>query len=62
LKKDNCPNGDYSDSYYDGTCGQKPTQKDENKDNDSNENIDNSESDPNYSQEMKDAYKFAHFY
>ena len=20
LKKDNCPNGDYSDSYYDGTC------------------------------------------
>lgn len=62
AKKDNCPDGDYSDSYYDGTCGQKPTQKDENKDNDSNGNIDNSESDPNYSQEMNDAYKFAHFY
>ena len=62
LRKDSCPNGDYSDSYYDGTCGQKPTQKDENKDNDPNENIDNSESDPNYSQEMNDAYKFAHFY
>ena len=34
LKKDNCPDWDYSDSYYDGTCGKKPTQKDENKDED----------------------------
>jgi hypothetical protein len=24
ISKDNCPNGDYSDSYYDGTCGAKP--------------------------------------
>ncbi len=25
LKKDNCPDGDYSDSYYDGTCGTVPS-------------------------------------
>ena len=25
LKKDNCPDGDHSDSYYDGTCGTIPS-------------------------------------
>lgn len=25
LAKDNCPDGDYSSSYYDGICGVKPT-------------------------------------
>jgi hypothetical protein len=24
LTKDNCPNGDYSSSYYDGVCGTAP--------------------------------------
>ena len=24
ISKDNCPNGDFSDSYYDGTCGTRP--------------------------------------
>lgn len=24
LTKDNCPNGDYSQTYYDGSCGTKP--------------------------------------
>ena len=32
LKKDNCPDWDYSDSYYDGTCGKKPNEKDDEKD------------------------------
>lgn len=37
LSKDNCPNGDFSPSYYDGTCGeqkQEDNQKEEEKNND----------------------------
>jgi hypothetical protein len=28
LKKDDCPNDDFSPSYYDGTCGDTPTNDD----------------------------------
>ena len=29
IIKDNCPNGDFSPSYYDGTCGLTPDTQEE---------------------------------
>ena len=69
LKKDRCPNWDYSDSYYDGDCGVNPNDKEEKKDD--NEKQHNSSEklvydtlvfNPHYSDEQNKAYQYAYHY
>ena len=76
LKKDNCPDWDYSDSYYDWKCGKKPIQKDDERDSSTkpqngktwhnsakNEVVyDTLRFNPYYSDEMNQAYQFAYHY
>ncbi len=64
LRKDNCPGGDFSDSYYDWKCAAS------NKDSSNGGKhgsigefqFDTSKFDPNYSDEMNQAYQFAYHY
>ena len=76
LKRDICPDGDYSDSYYDWDCGKKPIQKDNAKDSSAKPNNDRTwhnsaknevvydtlRFNPYYSDEMNQAYQFAYHY
>lgn len=78
LKKDNCPNGDYSDSYYDWKCWTQKIAEDEQKISEdsptkpqSNKTWHNSADEvvydtlrfnPHYSDEMNRAYQFAYHY
>ena len=59
LRKDNCPNGDYSDSYYDWTCEKSikiwHNSADEFE-------FDTLKFNPYYSDEMNQAYQFAYYY
>ena len=71
LRKDDCPDWDYSDSYYDWTCGTKPVQKDNGKNTNRENNkhnsagelrYDTSKFDSQYSDEMNQAYQYAYHY
>jgi len=77
LKKDKCPNWDYSDSYYDWTCEkQRNTKNEDNYDyydsysnyshyshNSADELVyDTFVFDPYYSDEMNQAYQFSYYY
>lgn len=56
LTKDNCPNWDYSDSYYDGTCEGKKSNT-----HNSSKNWNSKTTTSNwFSEEMNDAYEFAY--
>ena len=55
LKKDNCPDGDYSDSYYDGTCGKQKISEDEQKTSE-----DSSQAQNDGERELKTAYERAY--
>ena len=56
TSKDNCPNGDYSDSYYDWTCGTKP------QDSSSQAPQNDEQTSQNYewNNELQTAYEFAY--
>ena len=54
--KDNCPNGDYSDSYYDGTCWTKP-QDSSSQTPENNEQISQNNE---WNNELQTAYEFAY--
>jgi len=56
LRKDNCPNGDYSDSYYDWICWENP------KDSSSQtpQNDEQTSQDDGWSNELQTAYEFAY--
>lgn len=58
LKKDNCPGGDFSDSYYDGKCSaSRNTHKS------ADELVyDTLTFNPHYSDEMNKAYQYAYYY
>jgi hypothetical protein len=62
LRKDNCPNGDYSDSYYDGICWEKPESQNWDKWNTNNEEDSSSQSSSEWQKnyELQTAYEFAY--
>ena len=61
LKKDNCPWGDYSDSYYDGDCGSS-SEEDNNQHHSAEIVYDVSVFNPQYSDEMNKAYQYSYYY
>ena len=60
LRKDNCPNGDFSDSYYDGRCW---TPNNDNTHQSAGEIVyDILGFDSHYSDEMNKAYQYSYYY
>lgn len=63
LKRDNCPGGDYSNSYYDWDCGSNPKEENKQQHNSSEEVIyDTLVFNPHYSDEQNQAYQYAYHY
>ena len=63
LKRDNCPGGDYSNSYYDWDCGSNPKEENNQQHNSSEEVIyDTLVFNPHYSDEQNQAYQYAYHY
>lgn len=71
LRKDNCPGGDFSDSYYDWVCGYEKTSTDSKNSGNWNGGKHGSSEEfqfntlkfnPNYSDEMNKAYQYAYYY